>query len=299
MTSLSPFRRFVLLGAVPLVVGWHPLFSTFALALRSDRYTHILLILPISAALVFSERALLKPGFEPALGLGFTLLAVAILVAGCSHGIAALPSDVQRSLDMLGIVIWWIGSFVFCFGSRNTQRFLFPLCFLFWLIPIPTVALNKVVAIWQQGSAISASLLFWAVGIPVAQDGIMLSIPGLTLEVAQECSSLRSSLMLVVTSMVLAHLFLRSFWRKAAVILVAIPLSIVKNGIRIFTISMLGTHVDPGFLHGNLHHNGGILFFLLALFMELLLLWWLSRGENRSSGSLLQGQQSTSAAYKG
>ena len=162
---------------------------------------------------------------------------------------------------------------------------------MFWLVPIPTQALDTVVAIWQQGSAISASLLFSALGVPVTQDGIMLSIPGLSLEVAQECSSLRSSLMLVVTSMVLAHLFLRSFWRKAAVVLVAVPLSIVKNGVRIFTISMLGTRVDPGFLHGNLHHHGGILFFLLALFALLLLIWLLKRGENLSGGTAPVGQQ--------
>jgi len=267
---------------VSLVIGWQTLFGTFALALRADEYTHLLLIVPISAALIFTERAGLKPGFEPT-AVDSVLLVIAILIAGCSRWIAGLPGDIRLSLGMLAVVIWWIGSFVFSFGPRVARLFLFPLCFLFWLVPIPALALNKIVAIWQQGSALSASLLLSAVGIPVTQDGLMLSIPGLTLEVAQECSSLRSSLMLVVTSMVLAHLFLRSFWRKTAVVLVAIPLSIAKNGLRIFTISMLGTRVDPGFLHGNLHRKGGVLFFLLALFAVLLLLWLLSKGENRSS----------------
>jgi exosortase len=285
MTRMSPSGKFALLCAVSLVIGWHPLVSTFMLALRSDQYTHLLLIVPISASLIFSERSVLKPPFEPAVRFGSALLVIAILFGGASRWMTDLPSDTQLSLAMLGIVTWWIGSFAFCFGLRTARLFLFPLCFLFWLVPIPAPVLNKIVAIWQQGSAISASLLFSALGIPVTQDGILLSIPGLSLEVAQECSSLRSSLMLVVTTMVLAHLFLRSFWRKAAVVLVAIPLSIVKNGIRIFTISMLGTHVDPGFLHGNLHRNGGILFFLLALSAVLLVMWMLSRGENQSSGN--------------
>jgi exosortase/archaeosortase family protein len=64
----------------------------------------------------------------------------------------------------------------------------------------------------------------------------MLSIPGLEIEVARECSSIRSSLMLFVTAMVLAHLFLRSWWRKALVAAAVIPLSVAKNGLRIFTI---------------------------------------------------------------
>ena len=275
--------RLALLCAVSVVIGWRPLFSTLTLALHADEYTHLLLIVPISVSLIFAERAALKPASKPAVGFGSALLVIACLVGGYSHWTPGLQSDTQLSLSMLAIVIWWIGSFVLCCGSRLARLFLFPLCFLFWLIPIPALGLDKIVAIWQQGSAISASLLFSALGVPVTQDGIMLSIPGLSLEVAQECSSLRSSLMLIVTSMVLAHLFLRSFWRKAVVVLVAIPLSIMKNGVRIFTISMLGTRVDPGFLHGNLHHNGGILFFLLALFAVLFLLWLLSKGENDSS----------------
>ena len=262
---------------MPLLIGWRALLSALALALHNDEYTHLLLILPISASLIFSERELLKPATEPALGLGSSLLIVAILVGGFSRTSLV---DVQLSLSMLAIVIWWVGSFILCFGSRVARLFLFPLCFLFWLVPIPAPLLERIVAIWQHGSAISASLMFSALGIPNTQDGVMLSIPGLNLEVAQECSSLRSSLMLIVTSMVLAQLFLQSFWRKTAVVLAAIPLSIAKNGVRIFTISMLGTRVDPGFLHGNLHRHGGIVFFLLALFAVVLLLWLLGRSES-------------------
>jgi exosortase len=265
---------------VPLLVGWRALLSALALALHNDEYTHLLLILPISASLIFSERELLKPATEPALGLGWSLLIVAILVGGFSRTSLA---DVQLSLSMLAIVIWWVGSFILCFGSRVARLFLFPLCFLFWLVPIPTPLLERIIAIWQHGSAISASLMFSALGIPNTQDGVMLSIPGLNLEVAQECSSLRSSLMLIVTSMVLAQLFLQSFWRKTVLVLAAIPLSIAKNGVRIFTISMLGTRVDPGFLHGNLHRHGGIVFFLLALFAVVLLLWLLGRSESPHS----------------
>ncbi len=281
----APALRFALLCVVSLVAGWRPLFSTFALALRVDEYTHLLLIVPISASLIFSERALFKPASEPAVGSGSVLLIIGILIGGFSRTVA--QTDVQLSVSMMALVIWWIGSFVLCFGSRMARLFLFPLCFLFWLVPITAPLLEKIVAIWQHGSAISASLLFSALGIPNTQDGVMLSIPGLNLEVAQECSSLRSSLMLIVTSMVLAQLFLRSFWRKAAVVLAAIPLSIAKNGLRIFTISMLGTRVDPGFLHGNLHRHGGIVFFLLALLAVVLLLWLLNRSESRvHTGSL-------------
>jgi exosortase/archaeosortase family protein len=86
--------------------------------------------------------------------------------------------------------------------------------------------------------------------------------------------------MLLVTTMVLAQLLLRSPWRKALVIGLAVPLSVAKNGLRIFTIAMLGTRVDPGYLTGKLHHQGGIVFFGIALIAVFALLWIFRRGEN-------------------
>jgi exosortase len=276
MTRLSPHLNFGLAVAGSLVVGWRPLLGAFALALRRDEYTHILLIIPISVALIYTEWPSLKTDNKINSAIGPSLLLAAVLFA---VGTLKAQPDARLTWGVVALVTWWLGAFIVCYGFHTFRALLFPLCFLFCLVPIPELTLNNIIALWQHGSALSASILFSALGIPVAQNGVVLSIPGLNLEVAQECSSLRSSLMLIVTSMVLAHLFLRSLWRKAVVVLVAIPLSIAKNGIRIFTISMLGTRVDPGFLHGNLHRHGGILFFLLALFVLLLLLRLLNRTE--------------------
>jgi exosortase len=131
---------------------------------------------------------------------------------------------------------------------------------------------NHIVSLLQQGSADAANRLFVIAGVPVTRDGLQLSIPGLAVEVATECSSIRSSLMLLVTSMVLAHLLLRSTWGKVLVILAAIPLSIAKNGLRIFARSMLTAYVDPGYMHGRLHRHGVIVFFLVFLAVYLILL---------------------------
>ena len=87
--------------------------------------------------------------------------------------------------------------------------------------------------------------------------------------------------MLLVASMVLAQVSLRSPWSKAAVIAATVPLSIAKNALRIVTLSMLGTRVDPGFLTGRLHHQGGVVFFMISLAVLVLLLWIFRRVEER------------------
>jgi len=183
-------------------------------------------------------------------------------------------------------VVWWVGSVLFCYGARAVASLLFPLCMLFWIVPMPETLLDVITHFLQLQSAFAARVLFLMTGVPVTQDGILLSIPGLDIEVARECSSIRSSLMLVITTMLLAHLFLRSWWRKVLLIVAAVPLAVLKNGFRIFTIAELGTRVDPGFFDGNLHHRGGIIFFAISLAVMAALLWVLQRTETPGSQGL-------------
>jgi exosortase len=299
MSRWYAYARFVLLCLVSLVLWRHALAATFGLALGNAAYTHILLILPLSMALIVSEWRSRKARPEPNFRAGLVLLLLALLlglIGGRAWGLDSLPSGVQVSLSMLAVVTWWVGSFVGCFGTRIARMCVFPLCFLLWLVPLPEFALNHIVSFLQQGSADAANQFFVIAGVPVTRDGLRLSIAGLTVEVATECSSIRSSLMLLVTSMVLAHFLLRSVWGKSLVILAAIPLAIAKNGFRIFAISMLAAYVDPDYMHGRLHHQGGIVFFLVFLASYLLLLWLVGWVEHKLAHSAVSNTKGISPA---
>jgi exosortase/archaeosortase family protein len=98
-------------------------------------------------------------------------------------------------------------------------------------------------------------------------------------------------------ALVMANLFLRSNWRKALLVLACIPLSVLKNAIRILVIAELGTRVNPSFLHGNLHRQGGIIFLGLAVLILLVLLWILRKSEMHTAwenGSDAQGHAAAS-----
>jgi len=273
---------FGLLLVVSLALRGQSLADTITLAFGGDEHTHILLILPLAMALIYLDRNKFRAGSLPSIGVGSVLLGMAAVLVTLSVWGDGLPLDGRLSLSMFGLVTWWIASVVLCFGVLTFRAFLFPLCFLFWMVPIPQLVTEGAISFLQHQSAFAARLLFLLAGVPVTQDGIVLSIPGLDIEVARQCSSIRSSLMLMITTMVLAHLFLRSGWRKAFLIAVAIPLAALKNGLRIFTIVELGTRVDPGFFDGNLHHRGGILFFGVSVAMTAGLLWVLRQTENAS-----------------
>jgi exosortase len=291
MSSPNPIARsvqvaaFSVLGAIGVFVWWKTLASLFALALRDEQYTHILLILPISAALVVLDWRAPRSASSQSLGIGFALLLLAVLIIVISSaGALPISSDAVLSASVFAFVLWCAGAFVVCFGMEAFQHSLFPICFLLWMVPFPPAMLNAIVSVLQRGSAVAAHLLFLVAGIPVGQRDTLLYLPGVTLEVAPECSSMRSSMMLIVTTMVVGQLLLRSFWRKTALVAAAIPLSIAKNGLRIFVLGAIATRVDPGILDSRLHRQGGIIFFLIALAGIVTLLWLLRRGEEKSYG---------------
>lgn len=310
MIKRAPKAAFLFLCAISVIVAWHPLRDTLWLATADDEYTHLLLILPAVAALIWLESGkawrLSSPSSSPesslsasspaesmkslwALGPALSLLCVSLLFAGFARWRMDLSPDERLTANMLALVTWWLGSFVLCFGTRVSRSLLFPLGFLFLLVPLPRFLLDEIVAGLQQASAFTAHYMFFFVRVPVAQRGILIDIPGLTVEVAKECSSIRSSSMLLITTMILAQLLLRTRWRKWLAIALAIPVSVAKNALRIFTIAMLGTHVDPSYLTGKLHHQGGVVFFSIGLGCMFFVLWILHRNERAAFSRMRSG----------
>jgi exosortase len=279
--------EFALLAVFSLVFWWNPLTKTFRLAGTNEAYTHIILILPLSLALIYFESKTKGTAMNPNRLAGFLLLVVCLALGVCARTSGIFAPDVQLTLSMLALVIWWVACVVCCFGVSAFRALLFPLGFLLWLVPLPDSLLNWIIVVLQNGTAEMARWLFQLARVPVTLNGVTLSLPGIDIEVARECSSIRSSMVLVITSMVLTHLFLRSPWRKMFVVLVAIPLSIAKNALRIFVIVGLAIRADPGYLDGNLHHRGGIVFLIVALAVTGALLWLLARSEAGSRTSLM------------
>jgi exosortase len=268
-----------------LAIWWQPLLVTLSLALHSDAYTHILLVLPLSVALIYADGRRYGSDLSRS-GFGLALLVVGLILRLSAWKMERLVSTDQASVSMFGLVIWWLGSVLVCFGYGVFRRLLFPLGFLFLLIPLPEGILSRIIDFLQHGSAWATTILFRMAQVPVARDGVYLAIPGLRLEVAQECSSIRSSMMLLLTTLILAHLFLRSWWTKTLLALAVIPLSLAKNAVRIFTIAELVVRVDPSFMEGRLHRNGGVVFLTLSVGVVICLLWLLRKTESGTDAAI-------------
>jgi exosortase len=195
---------------------------------------------------------------------------------------AEIGPSVYISLSILLFAISCVAAFLFCYGGKAFRAALFPLLFLLLMAPMPDGFLNRTVTFLQYASASVTDWFFTAAGVPFARDGVVISLPSVTIEIAQECSGIRSSMVLLLAGLVLAYLFLSTPWARTIAVLAIVPLTVIKNGVRIFTLTMLGTHVDPSFLNGRLHHQGGIVFFAVAFAMMWGIMVLLQRAERRS-----------------
>jgi len=107
--------------------------------------------------------------------------------------------------------------------------------------------------------------LFDLLHVPVMREGTVFHLPGLTIEVARECSGINSALAFLALSLVMAKLYVQAWWKRVLFIGCGLLVMILKNAIRIVTLTVLAMYVNPDFLNGNLHHHGGIVFFLVGL----------------------------------
>jgi exosortase len=250
--------------AVSVLFG-RTLARLFEDSLHAEYTSHVVLIPFIIGYLLWSsgEKIFANPAYswKP----GFLCAVTGAIVYSSTKFSAVIGTDLAPTLVILSALLLVVAGFLTCFGGKAFRAALFPILMLAFLLPIPSALLNKVITGLQVGSAQLSTAMFSLLGVPVYREGVILTLPGATIEVARECSGINSTVALLITILLAAHETLRRGSSRLIFVIVALPLSIIKNSIRIVTLVLLATHVDPGFLTGRLHHQGGIVFFLISL----------------------------------
>lgn len=274
----------VCFSAVTGLMIYAPLQVLLTSSDHREYYSHILLVPIVSGYLIYSKRKELFTKAEYALGKGAMLIGLGALLylLGRSKEMVLSQND-YSSLIVLSGLIFWVGGFILCNGTRGLRAVTFPIMFLVFMIPIPSVLMDKIIYVLQVGSVKSTELLFSLTGVPFLREGFIFHLPGISIEVAKECSSIRSSLALFITAILAGHLFLEGGWKKVILALSVFPITVLKNGIRITTLSLLAVYVDQKFITKSLlHSSGGVLFYIPALGLLGIVLWVLRKREKRS-----------------
>jgi exosortase len=284
---------FASFAALFLIVSWRPLTDLFSFSLGHEYYSHFVLIPFLSAGLIYFERArtfrTLRFGLVP--GILLIFMGTVLYLLSKSFALTLDRND-YLSVLALSIVTLWMGGFILCYGPLAFRAAAFPLLFLLLIVPLPGFLLHEAIYLLQKGSAECVYILFRTLGVPVFREGFVFALPGVTIQIAEECSGIRSSIALVITCGLAGYLFLHSTWKRILFVAFTVPLVIVKNGIRIVTLSVLSIYVNPDFLRGHLHRDGGVLFFILAVTVSFLVLRFQQKLEARSPRSSQESSRS-------
>lgn len=276
---------FLLFWGLSLLLFRRDLGDLLALSWTDNRYAHLVIVPFISLGIVYlkRKRVFSEIRYSPWVSLAVVALGGALFYVGKEQG-DNLGLNGRLALAASAMVFTWTAGFIFFYGARSAKAASFPLAFLLLAIPIPSEIVQVAEVALQKGSAEVTYVIFILLSIPVFREGLVFSLPGVTIEVARECSGIRSSISLLITALVLGNLFLRSNWTRVCCVILTVPIAILKNAVRIATLSSLGTYVSLDYLHGSLHHRGGPIFSALSLALLLTVLWLLRMREGRAAG---------------
>ena len=224
---------------------------------RSETFAHGFLVAPASVWLAWGMRNALKrtaaTPFWP--GLILVVLSGAGWLVAESAGVA--------SVAQLALVMVLVSAIVTIGGWRVALVAAFPLAFLFFAVPI-----GEFMVPWLMDRTADFTVAaLRATGIPVFREGNFFVIPSGSWSVVEACSGIRYLIASLVGGALFAHLFYRTWWRKAAVLAASIIVPLIANWLRAYMIVMIG-HLSGNTLAVDIDHLiYGWVFFGLVMFL--------------------------------
>jgi exosortase C (VPDSG-CTERM-specific) len=271
---------------VLLAAFGQPLLGLANYAAHSSLHSYILLVPFVSGYLLYLRRDQLPKERVADFPFGIVLLVCGLGVFLFAHWLAfagRVPADNYYFVLLTISFLCCLAAAGFFFLGRDwMQAAAFPLAYLIFMVPMPDAMADALETASQYASAEVANVFFQLSGTPILRAGRIFQLPNITIEVAQECSGIRSSWVLLMTSILAANLFLKTSWRRIVLVAFIIPLGILRNGFRILVIGLLCVNLGPQMIHSPIHTRGGPVFFVLSLIPLFLLLWWLRKSEIRT-----------------
>lgn len=244
----------VLLGAV----YWRILRALAIQWWDDANYSHGFLVPLFSLYLVWQQRAALRTSPRPGNPLG-----VLVILAGIA---ALILGDLgaENFLMRSSLIVIISGLVLFHLGTQVFRAVLFPLAFLFFMVPLPGVIFYAITFPLQRLAAEQAAWTLDALGIPVLLDGNIIHLAQLSLGVTEACSGIRSLISLFAGAVAWAHLLLPSGWAMVMFVAATLPITILANATRVVLTGLIGRQFGVQYASGFFHEFAGWAIYIFA-----------------------------------
>jgi exosortase A len=271
------------LGAMALLFGWTLfLYRDTAMAMvtiwwRSETFTHGFLVPPIVLWLVWRQRQAIA-ALTPAPKAGPFLL-----VAGAAFAWLLGELVAVNSVTQLAFVALLVLSVPAVLGLQVTRLIIFPLCFLFFCVPVGEF-LMPLFMDWTANFTVIALRLS---GIPVYREGLQFVIPSGNWSVVEACSGIRYLIASLTVGTLFAYLNYQSTQRRVLFVMVSIVVPVVANWLRAYMIVMLG-HLSGNKLAVGVDHliYGWLFFGVVIMLMFIIGARWAEPDAVRFVGNM-------------
>jgi len=230
-----------------------------------SNYSHGVLIGPLALLFAWQRRAALRevPRQPSAWGLVVTLASLSMLVAG------KLSAELFLArASLIGVLA---GATLFLLSPRHLRLLAFPLAFLFFMIPLPTLVFNQIALPLQLVASQVGEVAIRVAGVPVLRQGNILELAPMRLEVAEACSGIRSLVSLMACAVVVARFGSMRHRDMALLVAATIPVAIGTNAMRVAITGLSAHFLGRGAAEGFFHTFSGPVVFTVAISCLLVL----------------------------
>lgn len=217
------------------------------------------------------------------------------LTAIIANGFLWLIADLVniQVIKQFAVVGMLISGFWVILGNQVTSKILFPLSYLFFMVPIG----GDLIAPLMEFTASLSVYLIHLTGIPVFREGLNLSLTSGNWTVAEACSGINYLIASVSLGFVYAYITFSSYWKRALFVLLAFIVPVLANGFRAFLIVMLGHFSNMTLAVGVDHIIYGALFFGLVMMLLFYVSSFWKDPPIYQTQDLSSSQQGTVTAY--
>ncbi len=242
------------LVAAALVFAYRgALAATVSMWDNSPMYSYGFTVPLVSGYLLWSRREAwrtLTPRPSWAAGAAVLLGAMAMTLAARAGGI--------QIVEQLAFLVALTAAVLLLFGTAYVRAVWAPLAYLLLMIPIWDGLTERLHEPFQQRSAAIGVWLLHTIGVPAFREGTFITLPNMQLEVARVCSGVNYLVAVIALGLPLGYVFLRSNWRRALLLAMAVVVAALSNGLRVALICTLAYYDVGSPLHGPFHMLHGL-----------------------------------------
>jgi exosortase len=249
--------------AVLLLIYWPVLRWLVSSWLSNEFYSHGFIVPVVTCFFIWIKRHDIHKDEHDALGY-FPLALGGILYA------IYVALNI-KSLGALSLVLVIFSLVLLFFGKRSTRAILFPLLFLVFMVPFPFI--QGFAYTLQQISISSSSWILELLGLPITTHGSEIYLGSTVFTIGLPCSGINTFISLLALAAVYAYILTGSFYKRLGVFVLAFPMAIIANILRISSIIIVAYSGSVETATGWYHSLSSALFFVLAFLVLVLAAW--------------------------